>query len=202
MNQHDAANRIAHLQEELEKQNYNYYVLNNPEIEDYTFDQMMAELIGLETAFPIFFDAASPTQRVGSDLNKEFKQVAHKYQMLSLSNTYSEEEVEEFDQRVHKLTDENFEYVCELKFDGVSISLSYENGLSVRAVTRGDGEKGDDVTANVKTIKSIPLRLKGDCPPEFEIRGEILLPFSVFEMLNLEREEIGEQSFANPRNAA
>jgi DNA ligase (NAD+) len=139
---------------------------------------------------------------VGSDLNQEFKQVAHKYQMLSLSNTYSEEEVQEFDQRVRKLTDENFEYVCELKFDGVSISLNYENGLLVRAVTRGDGEKGDDVTANVKTIKSIPLRLKGDYPPEFEIRGEILLPFSVFEMLNWEREEIGEQPFANPRNAA
>jgi len=122
--------------------------------------------------------------------------------MLSLSNTYSEEEVLEFDQRVRKLTDESFEYVCELKFDGVSISLTYENGLLVKAVTRGDGEKGDDVTANVKTIKSIPLRLKGDYPLEFEIRGEILLPFSVFEMLNSEREKIGEQPFANPRNAA
>ena len=202
MNQHEAASRIAHLREELEKHNHNYYVLNKPEIDDYTFDQMMAELIGLETEFPELFDAASPTQRVGSDLNLEFKQVAHKYQMLSLSNTYTEAEVQDFDQRVRKLTDENFEYVCELKFDGVSISLTYENGLLVKAVTRGDGEKGDDVTANVITIKSIPLRLKGDYPPEFEIRGEILLPFSVFEMLNSEREEIGEQPFANPRNAA
>ena len=202
MNRNDAANRISFLREELEKHNHNYYVLNNPTIDDSTFDQMLAELIGLETEFPEFFDASSPTQRVGSDLNQEFKQVAHKYQMLSLSNTYSEEEVAEFDQRVRKLTDENFEYVCELKFDGVSISLTYEKGLLVRAVTRGDGEKGDDVTANVKTIKSIPLRLKGDYPDEFEIRGEILLPFSVFEMLNREREEIGEQPFANPRNAA
>ncbi|MCX6240173.1 MAG: NAD-dependent DNA ligase LigA [Bacteroidia bacterium] len=202
MNQREAAIRISHLREELDKHNHNYYVLNKPEIDDYTFDQMMAELIGLENEFPEFFDASSPTQRVGSDLNQEFKQVAHKYQMLSLSNTYTEEEVQDFDQRVRKLTDENFEYVCELKFDGISISLTYEDGLLIKAVTRGDGEKGDDVTANVKTIKSIPLRLKGDYPPEFEIRGEILLPFSVFEMLNAEREEIGEQPFANPRNAA
>jgi len=202
MNQNEAASRIAHLREELEKHNHNYYVLNNPTIDDYTFDQMLAELIGLETEFPAFFDANSPTQRVGSDLNQEFKQVTHKYQMLSLSNTYTEEEIQEFDQRARKLTDENFEYVCELKFDGVSISLTYEKGLLVKAVTRGDGEKVDDVTANVKTIKSIPLRLKGDYPDEFEIRGEILLPFSVFEMLNREREEIGEQPFANPRNAA
>ena len=202
MNQNEAASRIAYLREELEKHNHNYYVLNNPTIDDYAFDQMLAELIGLETEFPEFFDANSPTQRVGSDLNQEFKQVTHKYQMLSLSNTYTEEEIQEFDQRARKLTDENFEYVCELKFDGVSISLTYEKGLLVKAVTRGDGEKGDDVTFNVKTIKSIPLRLKGDYPDEFEIRGEILLPFSVFEMLNREREEIGEQPFANPRNAA
>ncbi len=202
MDKNEAVNRINFLREELDKQNHNYYVLNNPVIDDYTFDQMMEELIGLEKTFPELFDANSPTQRVGSDLNVEFQQYPHKYQMLSLSNTYSEEEVQEFDQRVRKLTDENFEYVCELKFDGTSISLSYENGLLIRAVTRGDGEKGDDVTSNVKTIKSIPLRLKGDYPPEFEIRGEILLPFTVFEMLNREREEIGEQPFANPRNAA
>jgi len=202
MNRNEAAKRILYLREELEKHNHTYYVLNNPTIDDFTFDQMLAELIGLETEFPEFFDASSPTQRVGSDLNQEFKQVTHKYQMVSLSNTYSEEEMQEFDLRVRKLTDENFEYVCELKFDGVSISLTYEKGVLVRAVTRGDGEKGDDVTANVKTIKSIPLRLKGDYPAEFEIRGEILLPFSVFEMLNREREEIGEQPFANPRNAA
>ena len=198
----EAASRIAYLREELDRHNYNYYVNNNPEIEDNVFDQLMAELTGLENAFPEFFDANSPSQRVGSDINVEFKQVAHKHQMLSLSNTYTEEEVQEFDQRVRKLTDDPFEYICELKFDGTSISLSYENGVLVRAITRGDGEKGDDVTANVKTIKSIPLRLKGDFPSEFEIRGEILLPFSVFEMLNREREEIGEQPFANPRNAA
>ncbi|MEI6679918.1 MAG: NAD-dependent DNA ligase LigA [Mariniphaga sp.] len=202
MNHSEAAGRIKHLREELEKHNYNYYVLNNPEIDDFTFDQMMNELLALEAAFPEFYDTYSPSQRVGSDISQEFKQVAHKYQMLSLSNTYTEEEIFEFDQRVHKLTDENIEYVCELKFDGTSISLTYENGVLVRAVTRGDGEKGDDVTANVKTIKSIPLRLRGDYPAEFEIRGEILLPFSVFEMLNREREEIGEQPFANPRNAA
>ena len=202
MDQKEAVNRIAYLREELDRHNYNYYVKNNPEIEDYTFDQLMAELTSLENAFPEFYDANSPSQRVGSDINQEFKQVAHKYQMLSLSNTYTEEEVQEFDQRVRKLTDDPYEYVCELKFDGTSISLSYVNGLLIRAITRGDGEKGDDVTANVKTIKSIPLRLKGDYPPEFEIRGEILLPFSVFEMLNREREEIGEQPFANPRNAA
>ena len=202
MDLQEAKNRISQLREELDRHNYNYYVLNAPEIDDYIFDQKMDELIALEKTFPQFHDASSPTQRVGSDLNVEFKQVAHKYQMLSLSNTYSEEEVSEFDQRVRKLTDEKFEYVCELKFDGTSISLTYKNGLLIRAVTRGDGEKGDDVTENVKTIKSIPLRLKGDYPPEFEIRGEILLPFSVFEMLNREREEIGEQPFANPRNAA
>ena len=202
MDQQEAANRIAYLVKELDRQNYNYYVLNIQEIDDYTFDQMMAELIGLEKAFPEFSSPASPSQRVGSDLNQDFQQVAHKYQMLSLSNTYSEEEVMEFDQRVRKLTDEDFEYVCELKFDGTSVSLTYENGLLVRAVTRGDGQKGDDVTANVKTIKSIPLQLKGDYPPEFEIRGEILLPFNEFDRLNRERDEIGEQPFANVRNAA
>ena len=202
MDKQEVANRIKYLREELDRHNYNYYVLNSPEIDDYSFDQMMKELIDLEKSFPEFLHPASPTQRVGSDINLEFKQVPHKYQMLSLSNTYSEEEVREFDQRVRKLTDEDFEYVCELKFDGTSISLTYENGLLIRAVTRGDGEKGDDVTANVKTIKSIPLQLKGDFPPEFEIRGEILLPFSVFDVLNNEREEIGEQPFANVRNAA
>ena len=197
-----AANRISDLREMLDRHTYNYYVLNKSEIDDFTFDQLMAELIALENEFPDLVHPASPSQRVGSDHNQEFKQVAHKYQMLSLSNTYSEGEVIEFDQRVRKLTDENFEYVCELKFDGTSISLTYEKGLLVRAVTRGDGEKGDDVTANVRTIKTIPLQLNGDYPAEFEIRGEILLPFEVFDMLNQEREEIGEQPFANPRNAA
>ncbi len=202
MDLQQAAERIEFLRKELDRHNYNYYILNTPEIDDFTFDQLMAELIGLEKAFPRFYHSASPSQRIGSDINQEFQQVAHKYQMLSLSNTYSEEEVQEFDQRVRKLTDEDFEYVCELKFDGSSISLTYENGYLVRAVTRGDGQKGDDVTANIKTIKTIPLQLKGDYPPEFEIRGEILLPFSVFDQLNREREEIGEQPFANVRNAA
>ena len=146
MNKQEAANRISHLREELDMHNYNYYVLNNPTIEDSVFDQKMAELIQLEKDFPEFFDAGSPTQRVGSDLNIEFKQVPHKYQMLSLSNTYSEEEVHEFDQRVHKLTGESYEYVCELKFDGTSISLTYENGLLVKAVTRGNGEKAVSYT--------------------------------------------------------
>jgi DNA ligase (NAD+) len=202
MNHQEAALRIAYLCEELDRHNYKYYSLNQPEIDDYTFDQLMNELIALEKSFPDLLHETSPTQRVGNDINQDFKQVAHKYQMLSLSNTYTEEEVADFDQRIRKLTDDNFEYVCELKFDGTSISLTYENGTLVRAVTRGDGEKGDDVTANVKTIKSIPLRLHGDYPKEFEIRGEIVLPFSVFENLNREREEIGEQPFANPRNAA
>ncbi len=202
MDQTEAEGRIKYLSEVLDKHNYNYYVLNSPIIDDYTFDQMMDELIRLERNFPELLHPASPSQRVGSDLNSEFKQFPHKYQMLSLSNTYTEEEVKEFDQRVRKLTDEDFEYVCELKFDGTSISLTYENGLLIRAVTRGDGEKGDDVTSNVKTIKSIPLKLKGDFPAEFEIRGEILLPFAVFDAINLEREESGEQPFANVRNAA
>jgi len=202
MDLQQAAERIEFLRKELDRHNYNYYILNNPEIDDFTFDKCMDEIIGMEKEFPRFYHSASPSQRIGSDINQEFQQVAHKYQMLSLSNTYSEEEVQEFDQRVRKLTDEDFEYVCELKFDGSSISLTYENGYLVRAVTRGDGQKGDDVTANIKTIKTIPLQLKGDYPPEFEIRGEILLPFSVFDQLNREREEIGEQPFANVRNAA
>jgi DNA ligase (NAD+) len=198
----EAEKRILQLREELDKHNYSYYVLNQPTISDYDFDIMMEELVKLEKGFPEFLDENSPSQRIGSDINREFKQVAHKYQMLSLSNTYTEEEVRDFDQRARKLIDENFEYVCELKFDGTSISLTYENGMLVRGVTRGDGEKGDDVTANIKTIRSIPLKLKGDYPPEFEIRGEIVMPFSSFEALNREREDIGEPLFANPRNSA
>ena len=198
----EAEKRIIQLREELDRHNYSYYVLNQPTISDFDFDMLMEELIRLEKEFPEFNDENSPSRRIGSDINVEFKQVAHKYQMLSLSNTYTEEEVRDFDQRVRKLTDENFEYVCELKFDGTSISLIYENGRLIRGVTRGDGVKGDDVTANIKTIRSIPLSLKGDYPAEFEIRGEVLMPFSVFEALNREREDIGEQLFANPRNSA
>ncbi len=202
MTKTEAEERINFLREELDKHNFNYYILNQPTISDYEFDVLMQELIRLEKEYPEFFDENSPTQRVGSDINKEFKQVAHQYAMLSLSNTYTEEEVREFDQRVRKLVDEKFQYTCELKFDGTSISLIYENGLLVRGVTRGDGVMGDDVTSNIKTIRSIPLKLKGDYPSEFEIRGEVLLPFSSFEALNCEREEIGEPLFANPRNAA
>ena len=202
MNSEEAELRIVHLREELDKHNFNYYILNQPVISDYEFDMLMEELIRLEKEYPEFQDENSPSQRVGSDINKEFKQVAHQYPMLSLANTYTEEEVREFDQRVRKIVDEKFQYSCELKFDGTSVSLVYENGLLVRAITRGDGVMGDDVTSNIKTIRSIPLKLKGDYPVEFEIRGEVLMPFSSFESLNRDREEADEPLFANPRNAA
>lgn len=195
--------RIAELRSALEEYNYRYYVLSQPVISDQEFDMLMKELEKLEAGNPEFFDPNSPTQRVGSDLNKEFEQVRHQYSMLSLSNSYSEEELRDFDQKIRKLTDQAFEYVCELKYDGTSVSLRYKNGQLDKAITRGDGAFGDDVTANVRTIKSIPLRLKGTgYPEEFEIRGEILLPFSEFDRINQEREEEGEQLFANPRNAA
>ncbi|MDR3652799.1 MAG: NAD-dependent DNA ligase LigA [Paludibacter sp.] len=215
--------QIESLRRELEQHNYNYYVLSAPTISDFDFDAKLRQLQELETAHPEFFDPNSPTQRVGSDImNKSdfkkvvmtmisdqyksktsgFEQVAHVYPMLSLGNTYSEGEVQDFYERVRKGLNEEFELVCELKYDGTSISLTYEDGLLVRAVTRGDGEKGDDVTANVKTIRSIPLRLHGNYPKSFEIRGEILMPWSVFDELNKEREEQEEQLFANPRNAA
>lgn len=195
--------QIESLRRELEQHNYNYYVLSTPTISDYDFDIKLRELQELENAHPEYFDPNSPTQRVGSDISTGFEQVAHIYPMLSLGNTYSEGEVREFYERVRKGLNENFELVCELKYDGTSISLTYEKGLLVRAVTRGDGEKGDDVTANVKTIRSIPLRLQGDNYPEkFEIRGEILMPWAVFDELNREREAQEEQLFANPRNAA
>lgn len=194
---------IAHLRDELNKHNYNYYVLNSPTISDFEFDSKMHELQRLETAHPEFFDPNSPTQRVGSDLNDSFVQVEHRYPMLSLANTYSETDVAEWYERVRKSLNEPFEVVCELKYDGTSISLIYNDGALVQAVTRGDGVRGDDVTANVRTIRSIPLRLHGtDYPKEFEIRGEILMPWAVFERLNAEREAQEEPLFANPRNAA
>ncbi|WP_165025424.1 NAD-dependent DNA ligase LigA [Dysgonomonas sp. ZJ279] len=194
--------KIDALREELNKHNYNYYVLSTPTISDFDFDKKLKELSDLETQYPEFFDANSPTQRVGSDINKTFKQVAHKYPMLSLGNTYTEEEVTDFYNRVKKGLNDDFEIVCELKYDGTSISLTYVDGQLTQAVTRGDGVQGDDVTANVRTIRSIPLHLNGsDYPKEFEIRGEILLPWSVFEELNKERAEQEEQLFANPRNA-
>jgi len=194
--------KIESLRRELEQHNYNYYVLSNPTISDFDFDAKLKQLQELEAAHPEFYDPNSPTQRVGSDIASGFEQVAHVYPMLSLGNTYSEGEVQDFYERVRKGLNEEFELVCELKYDGTSISLTYEDGLLVRAVTRGDGEKGDDVTANVKTIRSIPLRLQGNFPKSFEIRGEILMPWSVFDELNREREEQEEQLFANPRNAA
>ena len=195
--------RIYQLREELHQHNHRYYVLNAPEIDDQTFDFLMRELQDLEAKHPECHDENSPTMRVGSDLNKNFVQVVHKYPMLSLANTYSEAEVAEFYDRVKKALNENFEICCEMKFDGTSISLTYEEGKLVRAVTRGDGTQGDDVTDNVKTIRSIPLVLHGEgFPKEFEIRGEILMPWLVFEQLNKEREEREEPLFANPRNAA
>ena len=195
--------RIDRLREELHQHNYNYYVLNAPVISDREFDMLMKELQDLESKHPEHFDENSPSMRVGSDINKDFTQVQHKYPMLSLGNTYSEADVKDFYERVRKALNEPFEICCEMKFDGTSISLTYENGKLVRAVTRGDGVQGDDVTDNVKTIRTIPLVLKGDgYPKEFEIRGEILMPWSVFEELNREREAREEPLFANPRNAA
>ena len=196
--------QIERLRSELHRHNYNYYVLNAPEISDQEFDRMMRELQDLEAAHPEFDDPDSPTRRVGSDLNQEFVQVPHRYPMLSLSNTYNKQEVADFYERVRSgLEGEPFELCCEMKYDGLSISLTYEHGRLVRAVTRGDGVQGDDVTENVKTIRCIPLRLNGDgYPEEFEIRGEILMPWTSFETLNREREEREEPLFANPRNAA
>lgn len=197
------ASKIQELRKELERHNYNYYVLSAPTISDYEFDQKMRELQELEQAYPAYDDPDSPTHRVGSDLSKEFAKVTHKYPMLSLGNTYSQGEVSDFYEQVSRSLNEPFEIVAELKYDGTSISLTYEEGRLVRAVTRGDGVQGDDVTANVKTIRSIPLRLQGnDYPARFEIRGEVLLPWAEFDRLNKEREEQEEPLFANPRNAA
>ena len=195
--------RILELRKELHEHNHRYYVLNAPVISDFEFDALLRELQELEAANPDMFDPASPTMRVGSDITKEFRQVTHKYPMLSLGNTYSKEEVRDFYDRVKRALNEDFEICCELKFDGTSISLTYINGRLERAVTRGDGEKGDDVTANVKTIRTVPLVLSGEgYPAEFEIRGEVLMPWGVFERLNEERAANEEQLFANPRNAA
>ena len=200
----DEIKRIEQLRRELHEHNHRYYVENQPTISDMEFDALMHELQRLETAHPEMADPNSPTQRVGSDLGGEFRQVAHRYPMLSLSNTYNKQEVAEwYDSVKRELGGEDFEVSCEMKYDGLSISLTYENGQLVRAVTRGDGVRGDDVTANVRTIRSIPLVLTGDeYPSEFEIRGEILMPWKVFERLNAEREKAEEPLFANPRNAA
>ena len=199
--------KILDLRRELETHNYNYYVKNEPTISDFEFDMKMQQLIDLEKIYPQFADKSSPTQRVGSDLNAAFEQAAHQYPMLSLANTYSAGEVGDFYNRVQKFLNADFEIVSELKYDGTSISLIYENGALVQAITRGDGVKGDDVTANVRTIKSIPLKLNrslsgAEVPAKFEIRGEIFMPFDVFEELNKERENQQLTPFANPRNAA
>jgi len=203
MDKGSAEERIKRLREEIEKHNYNYYVLAQPEISDFEFDLMMNDLIELEKQFPQFHDSNSPSQRVGSDINIEFEQVEHNYPMLSLGNTYSRDELKEFDLRIRKMIGDRFEYACELKYDGTAIGLTYRNGVFTQAVTRGDGIRGDIVSANAKTIKSIPLRLRGtDYPEEFEIRGEVFISSEGFKKLNREREDRGENLFANPRNAA
>ena len=193
---------INRLRRELNSHNHKYYVENAPEISDYEFDTMMRRLQELEEQYPEYDDPNSPTKRVGSDLTTEFKSVEHRFPMLSLSNTYSMDEVRDFTERIEKEVGQT-EYVCELKFDGTAISLTYENGTLIQAVTRGDGTRGDDITANVRTIRSIPLVLQGDDYPElFEIRGEIIMPYASFDKINAEREANGEPLFANPRNAA
>lgn len=202
MNKEEAKAKIAELSNIIDNHNYNYYILANPTISDYDFDMLLNELIALEQQFPDLILPDSPTQRVGGDITKEFQTVKHRYPMLSLSNSYNIEEVKDFITRIKKTIEEDVEFVCELKFDGISISLTYENGLFVKAVTRGDGTQGDDVTTNVKTIRTIPLRLKGDYPDFFEMRGEIIMPHSSFNAINAEREDLGLQPFANPRNAA
>ena len=202
MNSEEARQRIAELSEELERHNYNYYILANPTISDYEFDMKLEELSRLEKEFPQFLLPTSPTQRVGGGVTKEFKSVEHRYPMLSLANSYSKEDIQEFITRIKKTINEEVEFCCELKFDGLSISLQYEDGVLVRAVTRGDGTRGDDVTTNVKTIRTIPLKLQGDFPPFFEMRGEIVMPLDSFNRLNEERADEGSQLFANPRNAA
>ena len=198
----DIQQEIARLSEEINRHNYYYYMLDDPKISDYDFDQLLQRLIDLERQYPEYVRPDSPTQRVGGTVTKQFESVAHIYPMLSLGNTYSEGDLQEFDTRVRDLLNGPVEYVCELKYDGVAISLIYEHGILVRAVTRGDGTRGDVVTANVKTIGSVPLSLTGDFPDLLEARGEIIMPYDSFNALNAEREEIGEPPFANPRNAA
>lgn len=194
---------IKNLRDELNKHNYNYYVLDKPTISDFEFDQKLKQLQDLEAQHPEFFDENSPTQRVGGMVTKNFETVKHEYRMYSLDNSYSIEDLQDWETRIQKvLGDVQLEYTCELKYDGASISISYENGRLVRAVTRGDGFQGDDVTNNIKTIKAVPIHLKGDFPEKFDIRGEIILPFAGFEKMNQELIEIGETPYSNPRNTA
>ena len=195
--------RITELSNEIRRHNHSYYVLSKPVISDYHFDQLLKELIQLEQEYPEFAEPNSPTRQVGGAITKEFQTVTHRYSMLSLGNTYSEDDIRDFEERIHKMIGDEVEYVCELKFDGVAIGLTYHNGNLIQAVTRGDGIQGDDVTANIRTIRSIPLKLLGNGYPDaFEIRGEVIMPHSSFDFLNEQRLEDGEEPFANPRNAA
>ncbi len=198
----DVQNNINQLKDELRQHNHNYYVLDNPTISDYDFDIKLKELQALELQHPEFYDPNSPTLRVGGEITKNFKTVVHEYRMYSLDNSYSKDDLLDWEIRIKKLVDGDIQYTCELKYDGASISLTYENGNFFRAITRGDGMQGDDVSANIKTIKSVPLQLKGDYPPKFDIRGEIVLPFEGFNKMNEERIEIGEEPYRNPRNTA
>lgn len=202
MNKEDIHRRIIELSTLIEEHNYNYYVKSNPIISDYEFDTLLKELEKLEKDFPEFALENSPTKRVGGDITKKFQSVVHQYPMLSLSNTYSEEEIIDWENRIFKLSDKAPTYVCELKYDGVAIGIRYENGELIQALTRGDGSKGEDVTTNVRTIKTIPLKLRGDFPPKFEIRGEIFFPIANFVKLNEQKAESGEDLYANPRNTA
>lgn len=203
MELHDARNRVNELTRLINKHNYQYYVLDQPLISDYDFDMLLQELITLEQKYPELLDKHSPSQRVGGQITKKFPVVLHTYPMLSLGNTYNKEELSDFDRRIRKLLSDPFEYVCELKFDGVAIGITYTNGGLTRAVTRGDGVQGDDVTNNVKTIRSIPLKIESKAIPAlFEVRGEVVMPHSSFVCLNQEKEDNGEALFANPRNAA
>ncbi len=198
----NVAEQINQLRQELRKHNYNYYVLDNATISDYDFDIKLKELQKLEEAHPEFYDANSPTVRVGGEITKNFNTVKHDYRMYSLANSYSKEDLEDWETRIKKLVDGDLEYTCELKYDGASISLTYENGSLLRAVTRGDGYQGDEVTINIKTINSVPLKLKGNYPSRFDIRGEIVLPFEGFNKMNEKRIEAGEEPYRNPRNTA
>jgi DNA ligase (NAD+) len=201
MNREEANNRVAELTTELNAHNHKYYVLSEPSISDFDFDKKLEALMALEAEFPELLSPESPSQRVGGTITKDFPTVKHKYPMLSLGNSYSQEEMKEFMARVHKDLEREAEYVCELKFDGVAIGIRYADGKITQAITRGDGVQGDEITANIKTIRSMPLDLKhGDFPDEFEVRGEVYFPHSNFKRLNREREEIGEPLYANPRN--
>ena len=202
MTNQEAKNRIAALSAELNEHNYKYYVLSKPSISDFEFDKKLEELMALETEFPEFLSSESPSQRVGGTITKDFPTVKHQYPMLSLGNSYSKEEMQEFMARITKALEREVEYVCELKFDGVAIGIRYVDGKMTQAITRGDGVQGDEITANIRTIRSLPLQAKGNYPQEFEVRGEVYFPRESFDRLNREREEIGEPLYANPRNTA